>query len=228
MPANLIIHCIHRSNYRADAPKLLLNDSFFEHHVAQCMPFFEAHHIVSRSCLHAGPNSPSCSSASSSSGWFLSSLSFPLFLDPVCNESLFCSSQSSPRLCIFLTLWSQSVSLASTLYQGSSSHLLFLCTSCCHFAACSSLLDQAASMSSASRKGIFVQSGEMPSSPLSQGLPTSLPVQHRSSPHTVPGNPCVLGIGEVRHFLEVSTRSQKKKLLRATWVQVLAWEVRVP
>lgn len=154
---------------------------------------FKAYPTVYSSCLHSAPNNPSCFSPRSLSGWFISSLCFPLFPDLGGNESQFHAFWSLHRGSVFFLPCGQCLShwlLSSTLYQGSPSDLLCLFISFCHFTACSICLNQAPTISSASRKGIFAQSGQMSCSRLCQGLPASLPVPHQSSPHTVPGSPC--------------------------------------
>lgn len=225
MPANLITHCIHRSNCRADAPKLPLNDSLLSSTLLSARCFSKL--IPSSSCLHSGPNSPTCSSPSSPSGWFLSSLSFPLFLDPVHNESQFHSSWSLHPGSVFLLLCGHS-----------QSHWLLRCTRALPQTCFASSPPAAISLpvpASLTKQPPFPQSLER----------ASLPSQDKCPPTPLPRAPCLStsatsvfscsswksllqDIGEVRHFHEVNARSQQKKLLRATWVQVLAQQVRVP
>lgn len=185
------------------------------------MLFFEAHPIASSSCLHSGPNSPSCSPPSSPSGWFLSSLSFPLFPHPVCNESQFHSS------------WSLHPGSVFFLPRGhGQSHWLLPCTRALPRTCFGSSPPTAISLP------VPVSLTKQPPSP--QPLErASLPSQDKCPPTHSASATSVLSshsswksllqcIGEIRHFHEVNAWSQQKKLLTATWVQVLTWEIRVP
>lgn len=180
------------------------------------LSFWSSSHWLG-SCLHSGPNSRSCFSPSFPSGWFLYSSSFPLFLDPAHNESQFSFLEFSPRLCILVTLWSQSVYLVPGLFLRTALplHLLpFHCLfqpswpSSCHLLC--------------TRRRIFAQPGQMSSNPLHLSTSATSALSSWNSSKFL-----LQGIEEVRHFHEGNARSQQKKLLSATWVPVLDWEVRM-
>lgn len=111
--------------------------------------------------------------------------------------------ESSPRLCTFLTLWLQPLGLLLCTRTLPQTHFAFSP----HFVACSNLLVQAAT--SASRKSIFSQAGQISSNSLCQGLPVSLEA-HQSPARALPGYPCCRVLVRLDIFMDLMPYHNKR------------------